>query len=113
MARGVPVFNTDGTLREWVGTCIDITDRKRAEEILREQAMVISSVSDAIFSTDASFVIKSWNKAAERIFGWGAEEVIGKSWKRIIQPHIFHIRRNDARTSNGTTNGEKASGTEK
>jgi PAS domain S-box-containing protein len=78
MARGVPVFGTDGTIREWVGTCIDITDRKNAENILREQALVISSVSDAIFSTDASFVIKSWNKAAESIFGWSAAEAIGK-----------------------------------
>ncbi len=86
LARGVPVFNIDGTLREWVGTCIDITDRKRAEEILREQAKVISSVSDAILSTDISFMIKSWNKAAERIFGWGAEEVIGKSWRAVFNP---------------------------
>jgi PAS domain S-box-containing protein len=86
MARGVPVFNTDGTIREWVGTCIDITDRKKAEEILREQATVISSVSDAIFSTDASFMIKSWNKAAERIFGWGAQEVIGKPWRTLFNP---------------------------
>jgi PAS domain S-box-containing protein len=56
----------------------DITERKKAEAILREQSVVISSASDAIFSTDNSFVIKSWNKAAERIFGWTAEEVIGK-----------------------------------
>ena len=86
MARGVPVFNADGTIREWVGTCIDITDRKRAEEILREQALIITSVSDAIFSTDTSFVIKSWNKAAERTFGWGAEEVIGKLSTAIFSP---------------------------
>ena len=91
MARGVPVFNTDGTIREWVGTCIDITDRKKAEEILREQALVISSVSDAIFSTDASFVIKSWNKASERIFGWAAVEVIGKSSSALFNPTSLTI----------------------
>ena len=76
MARGVPVFNSDGSVKEWVGTCIDLTERKKAEDILREQGVVISLAPDAIFSTDSSFVIESWNKAAERIFGWKAEEAI-------------------------------------
>jgi PAS domain S-box-containing protein len=35
MARGIPVFNEEGSIREWVGTCIDITERKRAEESLK------------------------------------------------------------------------------
>jgi PAS domain S-box-containing protein len=62
----------------------DITERKKKEEILREQSLVISSASDAIFSTDNSFTIKSWNKAAEKIFGWKAEEVIGKASTSIF-----------------------------
>ena len=36
LARGVPVFEDDGSIREWVGTCIDITERKKAEQTLRE-----------------------------------------------------------------------------
>jgi PAS domain S-box-containing protein len=36
LARGVPTFNVDGSLREWVGVCIDITERKRVEEQLRQ-----------------------------------------------------------------------------
>ena len=36
LARGVPVLNDNGSIREWVGTCIDITDRKQAEEQLRQ-----------------------------------------------------------------------------
>lgn len=35
-ARGVPLLNADGTVREWVGECVDVEDRKRAEEVLRE-----------------------------------------------------------------------------
>ena len=87
MARGVPVFNSDGSVKEWVGTCIDLTERKKAEDILREQGVVISLAPDAIFSTDSSFVIESWNKAAERIFGWKAEEAIGKT-----STSIFNIK---------------------
>ena len=68
--------------------------RKRSEEILLEQNLVISSVSDAIFSTDNSFIFKTWNKAAEHIFGWTAEEVIGKATISVFNP-IYH-------NSNGT-----------
>ncbi len=42
LARGVPVFDKDRSIREWVGTCIDITDRKQAEEALKKsQAQLI------------------------------------------------------------------------
>jgi two-component system NtrC family sensor kinase len=87
LARGVPVLNADGSLREWVGTCIDITERKKADNILQEQNVAINSAPDAIFSTNSSFVIRSWNKAAESIFGWKAEEVIGKASTSIFNIH--------------------------
>ena len=67
------------------GICIDITERKKEEDILREQSLVISSASDAVFSTDGSYIFRSWNKSAERMFGWKAEEVIGKASTSIFQ----------------------------
>ena len=93
MARGVPVLNNDGSVKEWVGTCIDITERKKTEEMLLEQSLVISSAPDAIFSTDSSFRIKSWNKPAERMFGWSAEEVIGKVTTDIFKPVFPNSKR--------------------
>jgi PAS domain S-box-containing protein len=96
MVRGVPVFNDEGTIREWVGTCIDITERKKAEEVLQEQSVAISSAPDAILSTNSSFVIKSWNKAAERIFGWKADEVVGKASTaifKIVYPTLQGVTR--------------------
>jgi PAS domain S-box-containing protein len=66
------------------GACRDITGRKQAEEVLREQGVAISSAPDAVFSTDGSFLFKSWNKAAERLFGWMAEEVVGKASMSIF-----------------------------
>ena len=57
----------------------DITDRKRAEEKIQYQAKLVEDVSDAIISSDLDFNIVSWNKAAESIYGWKAEEVIGKN----------------------------------
>ena len=38
LARGVPLFSTDGSVREWIGGCTDITERKRAEQALEEKA---------------------------------------------------------------------------
>jgi PAS domain S-box-containing protein len=57
----------------------DITERKRVEERLRYQANLLYNVSDAIISTDLDHRILTWNKAAERIYGWAAVDVIGKT----------------------------------
>jgi PAS domain S-box-containing protein len=63
----------------------DITARVRAEEALRYQAYLLENTSDAIISSDAAFVIRSWNRAAEEIYGWRADEVIGKSAGKVLQ----------------------------
>jgi PAS domain S-box-containing protein len=76
----------------------NITERKKAEEISFEHSSIVSSASDAIFSTDNSLVFKSWNKSAERIFGWKAEEVVGKT-----STSIFNV---DYPTLNGKTRKE-------
>ena len=64
----------------------DISERKRAEEQLRYQALLVSNVFDAIVSTDLNTVITSWNKAAETMFGWKQEEVIGRKLVEILVP---------------------------
>jgi PAS domain S-box-containing protein len=51
---------------------------------LSHQARLIDMVSDAIISTDLRFIIQSWNKGAERIYGWHADEVIGKDIRQVI-----------------------------
>lgn len=50
---------------------------KRQEEQLLYQADLLEHVSDAVISTDSEFRIKSWNRAAEQLYGWQADEVIG------------------------------------
>ena len=63
----------------------DITERKQAEEELRYHANLVDNVSDAIISTDKDLKIRSWNKAAERIYGWQADEVIDLKGSDILQ----------------------------
>ncbi|MFT3751667.1 MAG: PAS domain S-box protein [Paludibacter sp.] len=63
----------------------DITERKGAEDKLNYHAGLLQNITDAIISTDENFSIKSWNKAAENIYGWKQEEVVGKSVTEILQ----------------------------
>jgi PAS domain S-box-containing protein len=94
-----PLSDERGQMIGSVHVARDITEHKKKEKILREQSLVISSASDAIFSTDNSFTIKSWNKAAEKIFGWKTEEVIGKASTKIfdaVYPTLDGITREQA-----------------
>jgi PAS domain S-box-containing protein len=63
----------------------DITERKRAEEQLRYQAALLANVNDAIVASDAQYKLTAWNAAAESLYGWKAEEVLGKFGLDITQ----------------------------
>lgn len=56
----------------------DITERKQAEEQIREQAALLDKAQDAILVYDLETRIGFWNKSAERLYGWLGEEVLGK-----------------------------------
>ena len=83
---GHPVFSPSGDLVEFVGTMMDVTERKRGEQATRLLAAVVESSHDAIVSKDLDGIITSWNKAAERLFGYAAEEAVGQNILLIIPP---------------------------
>src|SRR5437899_12885702 len=62
----------------FTGTCRDITEHKRFEQERFQLAAIVESSEDAIIGKDLDGIITSWNKGAERIYGYSAEEVVGK-----------------------------------
>ncbi len=67
---------------------LSITQRKKTEEVLRFQATLLENISDAVFSTDTTYCITSWNKAAAELYGWQEHEVLGKNAFEINPPTL-------------------------
>jgi PAS domain S-box-containing protein len=80
----VPFLNAEGKPYQYVAIRSDITERKRAEEQIREQAALLDQAQDAILVRDLNQNILFWNKGAEMIYGWSAAEVIGKNAEQLL-----------------------------
>src|SRR5215472_10850073 len=81
-----PIRGEDGELQGAVLVFRDITLRRRAEITQRLLAAIVGSSDDAIISKDVNGIVTSWNKGAERIFGYSAEEMIRKPIEIIAAP---------------------------
>lgn len=64
----------------------DITERKVAEEARQTLASIVEHTSDAVISKALDGTILTWNKGAERIYGYSAEEVVGRSISALVPP---------------------------
>ncbi len=78
--------SSEGASIESFGVMIDITERKIAEEAAARLAAIVASSEDAIISKNLNGVVTSWNRGAERVLGYTAEEMIGQPISRIIPP---------------------------
>jgi PAS domain S-box-containing protein len=69
----------------FIGAVTDITERKRAEETLREQADLLNLTHDAIFVRDMDGIVRSWNRGAEALYGWTAAEAEGRLVSELLK----------------------------
>jgi PAS domain S-box-containing protein len=76
----------------FIGAVTDITESKRAEETLREQANLLNLTHDAIFVRDINGVITYWNRGAKELYGWSAEQAEGKIARELLKT-VFPIPR--------------------
>jgi two-component system, cell cycle sensor histidine kinase and response regulator CckA len=87
----------------------DITERKRAEERIREQAALLDAANDAIMVCDLDDRIRYWNRGAERLYGWSAAEAVGQSASKLLygtQPPNELTRAHGVVLKDGNWHGE-------
>jgi len=85
------ILDEHGQPKRLTGACVDITERKQAEEALRESEerfrLFVDSVRDyALFQMDEQGHIVSWNDGAERLLGYTGAEIIGRSGAVVFVP---------------------------
>ncbi|MDC4205262.1 MAG: PAS domain S-box protein [Candidatus Manganitrophus sp.] len=86
----------DGSIEYFVALLQDITERKQAEARLAYQANLLTHVGDAILATDDQLTLTAWNLAAEKIYGWKAEEVLGRKMYDAVRSELTDIQRSEA-----------------
>lgn len=81
----VPFLDADdGKPRQYVSIRYEITERKRAEERIRQQASLLDHAQDAILVCDLNHQILFWNKGAERMYGLTVADVLGRNVSDIL-----------------------------
>ena len=84
IARGEAVRDGSGEVCGLRGTIQDITVRRLAEQIQFTHAAIVESSEDSIVSMNSDGTIASWNRGAERMFGFTAEEMVGKAIAMLV-----------------------------
>jgi PAS domain S-box-containing protein len=84
----VPMRSASGTINNWMGVLLDITDEMEAARTQAHLAAIVEAAQDGILSVSGDGTIASWNEGAERIYGYSAEEAIGQPVAMLRPPEL-------------------------
>lgn len=86
MPYPTPLRDASGVVTGAVNMLVDITESRRRERDLQQFASIVESSDDAIISKSPEGIITTWNRGAERLFGYTADEIVGQSIMVLIPP---------------------------
>src|SRR5690606_1090853 len=84
LAFPTPIFDPEGNLVGAVNMLVDQTAGSMADESAQRYTAIIQSSDDAIVAKDLDGIISEWNSGAERLFGYTAEEAIGRPVAMLV-----------------------------
>lgn len=90
IVRFLPYRTIEDRIDGVVVTFIDVSERTKSEKVITRLASMVESSDDAIIGLDLNGIITDWNRGAEIMYGFKAEEVIGKTTKVIVPPQRFN-----------------------
>jgi PAS domain S-box-containing protein len=106
-----PVYDDGGQIVAAVVVTRDVTEQKRREERLGYLAGLLENSEDAVVAMDERYFLTVWNQGAERLYGWRAEEVVGRHANEVAQTNLSEEERSELRrelAENGRWRGEVA-----
>ncbi|MFZ5453845.1 MAG: PAS domain S-box protein [Thermodesulfobacteriota bacterium] len=83
-----PEYNDEGRVIGNIAVLVDITERKHAEQKSAQLAAMVQSSDDAIIGKTLEGIITSWNKGAEKIYGYSESEAVGRPLSILIPPGL-------------------------
>jgi PAS domain S-box-containing protein len=90
LAFPTPLRDSSGEMIGALNMLVDVSDQKRRDDSQQRLSAIVESSDDAIVSKDLNGVIRTWNKGAERLFGYTEAETIGKSITMLIPDDRQH-----------------------
>jgi len=89
-ARASAQRDAEGEVVRWIGSCADIHEQRELREALRSTAAIVESSHDAIIGFSLDDRVTTWNAAAERIYGYSADEIIGQAVSVLAPEDRMH-----------------------
>jgi PAS domain S-box-containing protein len=85
-SSAVVIRDDAGTVTGYLGTMVNINDRKAGEQKIQEQAALLEVATDAIVVRDLNTQVQFWNHGAQQLYGWSAAEAIGRTTTQLFYP---------------------------